>query len=540
MKHTNISYLLFLLFLLAPNISKAEVKRDSLYLQMFGGINKSANENLPFSEFSQYPFSFDAFLGIGKEISPIWGWRSTLGINHNKSRNVEKCESNDTWGWNDVELFADITFDVTDAIQNSFISPKFNLKTFVGIGGLWTYGFPKEIPLSYTQAYSKNSKLNFGFRAGLNASWKLSSSTSLGVELSHTMVQDQFNGVVDYKLPLDRRTNLSIGITWMPNHKKRKKKMGPIVFSNRLKTIPDLPFIIPNKETNKNRRLEGKAFLDFPVNETVIYPSYRNNPNELRKIKESIDQVRFDKSVIINSVYLHGYASPESPYANNERLAKGRTFAMENYLKNEYNLEFVKFETKYTPEDWDNLRKFVSDSMSILNPEQSIYRDELLNIIDSNLNPDLKEDKLKQIGEGAPYQWIYQKIYPALRHTDYLITYTIKDYPIKEARRLIYTHPEALSLDEIYAVATSYQENSEGYFDALMIGAKQFPESDVANINASCACIKRRKLKDARMFAIKANETSDSKYLLGIIDAMEGKVNWHLENGKLIVDDTKK
>ena len=40
--------------------------RDPYYLQLYVGINKSANENLPFSEFTHYPWSFGAFFAIGR------------------------------------------------------------------------------------------------------------------------------------------------------------------------------------------------------------------------------------------------------------------------------------------------------------------------------------------------------------------------------------------------------------------------------------------------------------------------------------------
>ena len=293
---------------------------------------------------------------------------------------------------------------------------------------------------------------------------------------------------------------------------------------------------IPEKELNKKRQLQGSAFLDFPVNEIIIYPEYRNNSKELYKIKKSIDEVRFDNSVIINTISLHGYASPESPYSNNERLAKGRTAALVNYLKSEYKLNDIEFVMQYTPEDWGNLRQFIADSLNLENNDLYAYRKDILCVIDENINPDIKEDKLKKIGNGLPYQWLYENIYPALRHTDYLIEYTLKEYPVKDAKRLIYTNPEALSLEEMYNVAISYSENAEGYYDALIIAARQYSDNQIANYNAAAVCIKRRKLKDAKIFISKANGLDETSYLENIIKAMEGTINWHIENNKLVVD----
>lgn len=49
-------------------------RQDPYYFQFYGGINKSANEHLPWSEFSRYPWSGGLFVGFGKEITPVWGW----------------------------------------------------------------------------------------------------------------------------------------------------------------------------------------------------------------------------------------------------------------------------------------------------------------------------------------------------------------------------------------------------------------------------------------------------------------------------------
>ena len=122
--------------------------KDSLYIQIYGGINKSANENLPMSEFSSYPLSGGFFIGVGKEVNALWGWRTALRYNHNKSRNVPECESPDTWGWNNIGLFVDATFDITDALRlPANRGTRFNLKAFAGVGGVYTFGFPMQTPL---------------------------------------------------------------------------------------------------------------------------------------------------------------------------------------------------------------------------------------------------------------------------------------------------------------------------------------------------------------------------------------------------------
>lgn len=153
--------------------------------------------------------------------------------------------------------------------------------------------------------------------------------------------------------------------------------------------FPELAFVRPEAEVMKSRSLSGSAFIDFPVNQTVIYPEYRQNTAELGKIQASIDSVRNDKDVSIVSVWLKGYASPESPYSHNTDLAIGRTKALKQHIRRLYNFADDIILTEYEPEDWAGLRRYVELS-------NIKHRQEILDIIDSSLEPDPKEAKIKQ------------------------------------------------------------------------------------------------------------------------------------------------
>ena len=525
--------------------------QDPIYLQAYVGINKSANENMPWTEFTKYPISGGMFFAIGQEFTPLWGWRAALRWNHNKSRNVQFCESPNPWGWNNTGLFGDITFDLSDIMRpvQKRSSAIFNLKAFAGIGVAYTFGFD-QVPLSYTHPYLRSSQFVPGGRVGLNAAFALSPRWRIGAELSHSWYGDNFNGVA-YGSPLDGRTNFKIGVTYL--FVKKEKEPLQVVRNNRLRPCPALPMIIPEPEPVKVRRLEGRAFLDFPVNETIIYPSYRKNPEELARIKASVDSALFDPTITVTRIVLHGYASPESPYSNNTRLASGRVAALKQYLSQKYNFNPELFTTKFTPEDWGNLRGFLEntegrrvkgdlwyDRAGYVEtphaPEVILqYREELLRVIDKDMDPDEKELLLKKVGGGEPYRWLHQHVYPGLRHTDYIIEYEIKSYQVKDGRRLIYSHPEALSLNEMYQVAQSYELGSEGWFDAFVIAAASYPLDETANLNAAAACLKTNRLSDARKYIKLAGNTPQALYVADVLLAMEGKANWRMENGKVVI-----
>lgn len=530
-------------------------RKDPLYIQLYGGINKSANENLPMSEFTAYPWSGGVFFGIGEELHPLWGWRAALRINHNKSRNVPACEGSDTWGWNSVGLFADGTFDLTDAFTKSEGSgAPLNVKLFAGIGASYAYDYPEDVILSYAVPYSTGNRLIPAARAGVDVSYRIAANWRIGVELSHTVFTDKFNAVKT-GAPIDMRTNLNVGVTYLFGKREAPVvPVGPVIYDTRLRTVPWLPFLLPDAEQTKVRSIKGRAFLDFPVNETTIYPQYRRNPEELERMRATIDYALFDKSFQVLRVTLHGYASPESPYSNNTRLALGRTQSLKEYVCQHFQLCDSIVDTDYTPEDWDNLRAFIESRGNSRRVKGDIwyehetvvetpampdyvlkYREELLAVIDSPMEPDEKEARLKYVGGGQPYRWLLQHVYPGLRHTDYVIEYVVKHYEVKDARRLIYTHPEALSVEEMYQVAKSYEEGTDGWLDALMAAAQHYPDDATANLNAASACVRTQRLTDAKRFLTKAGSSAEAIYLTDVIRAMEGTVKWRMEDGKVII-----
>jgi hypothetical protein len=75
----------------------------------------------------------------------------------------------------------------------------------------------------------------------------------------------------------------------------------------RYSIVPHIAFVAPKVEEVKARAEEGKAYLDFPVNKTTIYPDYRRNPEELKKIIATIDLVKNDPNTRITEIDIVGY-----------------------------------------------------------------------------------------------------------------------------------------------------------------------------------------------------------------------------------------
>ncbi len=175
------------------------------------------------------------------------------------------------------------------------------------------------------------------------------------------------------------------------------------------------PTTTKTRITTKVRRRLGSAYLNFPSGSTKILPDFGNNQNELDKICDAINKTKSDKSAILNHISLKGYASPEGSYASNERLARGRSYALRQYIIDHCGLSDSIVSADYEAEDWVGLRRYVESSSL---PE----KDALLTVIDRDGDPDRK---LKQIATRYPkaYRFLADSIFPLLRHTDYRIDF---------------------------------------------------------------------------------------------------------------------
>ena len=281
---------------------------------------------------------------------------------------------------------------------------------------------------------------------------------------------------------------------------------------------PAISYITPQAEAVKHRAIEGSAFLDFPVNQIIIRPEYRRNTVELAKIRATIDSVRNDDKTTLSSIKIHGYASPEGGYANNTRLAKGRTQALVDYVTSYYKFDNKLITSEYTSEDWEGFRKFIAAS-------SLEKKDEILKLMDdSTLDIDKKERQIAQLAGPQTYKYILEECYPALRHSDYTVNYTVRGFNLEETKEIIKTRPQLLSLQEIYRIAESCQPGSEEFNRSFQVAAAMFPDDPIANLNAGAMEIQKGgDLTTAKKHLAKADQKApETLNNLGVIALLEG------------------
>ena len=274
-----------------------------------------------------------------------------------------------------------------------------------------------------------------------------------------------------------------------------------------IKPVP--AFIAPAAEAVKRRTLNGQAYLDFPVGSTVIRPDYRKNPGELAAIRNTIETVKSNSNATITHVAIKGFASPEGAYANNRRLAERRAQALLAYVKELYDFSNVPCDVTSVPEDWEGLATRLAASTIE-------GRDEALAIIraDQPADPDAREWKLKQL---PAYKQILADIYPALRHSDYLVEYNIRNFTVDEALDIIYRDPSQLSLEEMHRVALTYPAGSDEFKEVFEIAVRMYPDDPVSNLNAANIALQNRQADKARRYLAKAAPSAQKELAEAIL-----------------------
>ena len=288
--------------------------------------------------------------------------------------------------------------------------------------------------------------------------------------------------------------------------------------------IPQFTFVTPPAEI-KTATAHGEAYIDFPVNKTEIYPDYRRNPEELAKIRATIDQVHNDPDSKVTGITITGYASPEGSYAVNERLAKGRAEALVEYVRSLYSFNPKMMHADWVAENWEGLRKYVENS-------NLDNRKAILSIInDKDLEPDARERKLKA-DFPTQYKFLLENVYPGLRRSDYEVNYEIRRFTsVDEIKQVMATDPRKLDLHEIYVVANTLEPGSDEYREAFELAVRLFPDNQDANLNMAAVALMRNELSQAAGYLAKAGDSPRAVYARGVLAYKEGDV----KKGKVLI-----
>jgi hypothetical protein len=281
------------------------------------------------------------------------------------------------------------------------------------------------------------------------------------------------------------------------------------------------------------RELHGSAYITFVVDRWEMKPDYMDNRRELRKITDTLDIMVADKNITVNTIKIHGWASPESPYEHNRMLATNRAKSLTEWLRKNYTLPASAFApAEATPENWIGLREAVVNMDLATLP----HKQDILAIIDdTSLEPDPKEWRIK-MRYPEEYKYLLKEIYPGLRRSDYEITFNIRQFnTLDECLEIYRTKPYQLSKHELWRVAQTMPTFSDEYNRVMQQTLLYYPDDEAVNTNLAAVALAQHDLLKAETLLKQAGNGAAAENNRAVVDIIKGNYESaarHLDNAE--------
>jgi len=301
---------------------------------------------------------------------------------------------------------------------------------------------------------------------------------------------------------------------------------------------------LANQEPNPEkpmRELHGSAYITFVVDRWEMKPDYMDNRRELRKITDTLDIMVADKNITVNTIKIHGWASPESPYNHNHMLATNRAKSLTEWLRKNYNLPATAFApAEATPENWIGLREAIEK----MGTDELPHKDDIYNDVRSLLlkdsiviarTADAAEANIKR-RFPQEYQYLLKNVYPGLRRSDYEITFNIRQFnTIEECLDIYRTKPHQLSKHELWRVAQTMQPFTDEYNRVMQTSLNYYPDDEAVNLNLANVALSQHDILKAQTLLERAGNGAAAENARAVIDIVNGNYEEaarHLDNAE--------
>lgn len=167
--------------------------------------------------------------------------------------------------------------------------------------------------------------------------------------------------------------------------------------------------------------------VSFALNKATFNPTLDNNAALMEKFIDGI--VTAEKSGCLDSVVVYGYASPDGPFLNNDRLSIQRCNSVAEYISRHAGISMKYIRTSPGGVAWEGLRALVTENTN------TPSRDTVIRILDryipgactNRVMSDRCMKSLIDIDNGHTYRWMVDNLFTELRFALAVYTYTHAD-----------------------------------------------------------------------------------------------------------------
>ena len=157
--------------------------------------------------------------------------------------------------------------------------------------------------------------------------------------------------------------------------------------------------------------------------------------------------------------------------------------------------------------------KKIAESQQLTESE----REKILEITDNcTTDRDVCEMRLRATISPKTYHYVLNELYPQIRRNEYRVEYDVRHFDISEGRKIIRERPDLMSVYEIHQVAESYEKDTDGYIECMLMGVKAYPDDVIMLQNTALALIRTGAYAKAVDILDKAPENPELLNLLGV------------------------
>ena len=224
----------------------------------------------------------------------------------------------------------------------------------------------------------------------------------------------------------------------------------------------------------KSRKVSGKAFIHFEINDSKIDISKGDNKNQINLMLREFGKIIKDSYATFDSALIKAHSSPDGPFEFNNKLASKRANSAVQYLKNELvnldiNKKSSKFISSYTPEAWDELYDEIETSDMDSNNKKQV-----LNIL--KLTPIHAEREYLLRQNRVAYQYIKTHLLGKIRRVDYSFYLTFQDLTFEEQMKMLHTRPDIYSPID-FLVVVNHLEDYEEKVKTIELAKQYYPDN---------------------------------------------------------------
>ena len=198
------------------------------------------------------------------------------------------------------------------------------------------------------------------------------------------------------------------------------------------------------------------ASINYVINRSDIRSSELKK-DEIKLLREFINQANADPNRLLKGTVISSYASPDGKLSLNEKLSVNRGNSADKFIKKEFQkIEAAKtdgfFSSLTTPEDWEGFRTEVENSTI---PDKEL----ILRVLSMYSDPEVREKEIRNM--SVAFEALKTDILPKLRRSKMTVNVDVIGRSDEQILAQMRSEPGVLSMEEMLYSGTLTSDNNE-------------------------------------------------------------------------------